>query len=116
MTQAATTGARDRLDAFPSSLVLAGAGKMGGAMLEAWLSLGLARLSVAVVDPRPSAEMAETLRRHAVALNPDPANRPPPDVLVLAVKPQMLGEAAPALAPFAGPDTLLISVVAGKNH
>jgi len=36
---------------LPSSLVLVGAGKMGQAMLEGWLKLGLDPASVTAIDP-----------------------------------------------------------------
>ena len=38
---------------WPQSLVLAGAGKMGGAMLRGWLAAGLAPAGVVVIDPLP---------------------------------------------------------------
>ena len=100
---------------LPASLVLVGGGKMGRAMLEGWLALGLPGAAVAVLDPHPSPELADLARRHGVALGSDPGRLAPPEVLVLAVKPQMLGEAAPAVAPLAGPGTLLISVLAGTT-
>ena len=40
-------------------LVLVGAGKMGGAMLEGWLASGLKADDVIVQDPAPPAEIAE---------------------------------------------------------
>ena len=36
------------------SIVLAGAGKMGGAMLSGWLAQGVAADRLAVIDPAPS--------------------------------------------------------------
>jgi pyrroline-5-carboxylate reductase len=101
--------------AFPLSLVLVGAGKMGGAMLEGWLKLGLSGERVAVIDPQPSAELAALCASHASRLNPPLAELAEPAVLVLAVKPQMLDLATPALAQLAGPQTLVISVIAGKT-
>ena len=48
-----------------------------------------------------------------VAINPaDPA---PPDVLVLAVKPQSLDAVAPQIAPLADERTLVLSILAGKT-
>ncbi|MFE1597796.1 pyrroline-5-carboxylate reductase [Methylobacterium sp. ID0610] len=98
---------------LPASLVLVGAGKMGGAMLEGWLAGGLDGSRIAVVDPGASPDMTALCAARGIALNPaDPA---PPEALVLAIKPQGLEAAAPALAPLAGPDTLVISVLAGKT-
>ena len=68
-------------------LVLLGCGKMGGAMLEGWLAGGLAPGAVWVIDPKPS----ERLREMGVHVNADLPEDPA--VLILAVKPQMMGEA-----------------------
>ena len=95
----------------PRSLALVGAGKMGGAMLRGWLALGLDPMSVVIIDPAP--DPALLAQAPGVSLNPDaPAA---PEVLVLAVKPQMLDAAAPKLAGLAGADTLVISIIAGKT-
>jgi pyrroline-5-carboxylate reductase len=99
------------MQSFPASLVLAGAGKMGGAMLRAWLDRGLKPGAITVIDPEPAAAIATLATEAGFALNrPAPA----PEVLVLAIKPQALDEAA-ALAEFAGPRTLVISILAGKT-
>ncbi|WP_372425134.1 pyrroline-5-carboxylate reductase [Salinarimonas chemoclinalis] len=101
--------------AFPARLALVGAGKMGGAMLEGWLAAGLPAAAVSVHDPQPSEAIAALAAARGLALNPEPAARGPVDVLVLAIKPQTLEAAAPALAPLVGPDTLVVSVLAGKT-
>jgi pyrroline-5-carboxylate reductase len=98
---------------LPSSLVLAGAGKMGGSMLEGWLAVGMNPAGVAVIDPRPSDDMMRLCADRGIALNP--ANLPAPDVLVLAIKPQMLDEAASGLNALLGPRTLIVSIIAGKT-
>lgn len=99
----------------PRSLALVGAGKMGGAMLEGWLATGLPGPEITVIDPGVSEGMRALCERSTVVLNPPVAAVPAPDILVLAIKPQMLGEAAPGLAPLVGPGTLVISVLAGKT-
>ena len=43
---------------LPASLILVGAGKMGGALLEGWLADGLPGERVAVIDPNPAPAMA----------------------------------------------------------
>ncbi|MEE1657982.1 pyrroline-5-carboxylate reductase [Microvirga sp. CF3062] len=98
---------------LPSSLILVGAGKMGGSMLEGWLKVGVRPEGVTVLDPRPSEEMVRFCREQRIALNP--ANSNAPDVLVLAIKPQMLDEAAPSVNACLGPQTLIISILAGKT-
>jgi pyrroline-5-carboxylate reductase len=101
--------------AFPNSLVLMGAGKMGGAMLEGWLHAGLKGAALTVLDPNADKALGALASRHGFRLNPPLADIAPPDVLVLGIKPQMLDAAAPALAGLAGPGTLVISILAGKT-
>jgi pyrroline-5-carboxylate reductase len=96
---------------FPASLVLAGAGAMGGAMLRAWLNRGLAPGAITVIDPDPAQDIATLAAESAFALNQPAAE---PEVLVLAIKPQVLDAATP-LAALAGPRTLVISILAGKT-
>lgn len=88
-------------------LVLLGCGKMGSAMLQGWLSQGLPPSSVWVIDPAPSDWVRET----GVHLNADlPAK---PAIALIAVKPQMMGDALPALVRMGGGDTVFLSVAAG---
>jgi pyrroline-5-carboxylate reductase len=98
---------------LPSSLVLVGAGKMGGSMLEGWLKVGMKPAGVAVIDPRPSDEMTHFCADRGIALNQ--ATPSAPEVLVLAIKPQMLDEAAPRVNGLLGPRTLIVSILAGKT-
>jgi len=100
---------------LPSSLVLVGAGKMGGAMLQGWLALGLAPAAVSVLDPFAAQDMIDLCAGGGVVLNPPLASLGPPQVLVLAIKPQMLDQAAPDIAPLVGPGTLVLSIMAGKT-
>ena len=87
---------------------LAGAGNMGGAMLRGWLGEGIAPDRITVIRPS-GAPVADGVAVHT-APAPDGGV---PAVLVLAMKPQKLDEAAPALAPLVGEGTLLVSLLAG---
>lgn len=111
MSQA--TVSLDELAALPGSLVLAGAGKMGGALLDGWLDRGLDPRRVTVVDPHASPENLRRFGARGVALNP--TTIAVAGTLVLAIKPQSLAEAAPGLRGWTGPETLLLSIVAGKT-
>jgi pyrroline-5-carboxylate reductase len=91
-------------------IVLLGCGKMGGALLEGWLARGLTPAAVTVLDPNPSPRLQE-LAGLGLRLNQDPPADPA--VCLIAVKPQMMAEAAPRLAPLAGGATLFVSVAAG---
>lgn len=88
-------------------LVLVGCGRMGGALLQGWLARGLAPKAVHVIDPKPPAWVAE---RGVSVEGPGPAD---PAVIVLAVKPQMMGTVLPGLTQPGGADRLVLSVAAG---
>ncbi|WP_170460341.1 pyrroline-5-carboxylate reductase [Ruegeria arenilitoris] len=90
-------------------LVLLGCGKMGSAMLAGWLEHGLPAASVWVIDPKPS----EWLREQGVNINTPLPERPA--VVLVAVKPQMMGEALPAIQALGAGGTLFISVAAGTS-
>jgi pyrroline-5-carboxylate reductase len=95
---------------FP--IVLVGCGKMGGAMLGGWLDQGTPAEAIAVVDPTGPVLPA------GVTLLPDAAALPPglsAEVVVLAVKPQVMAEVLPAYGPLVGGDTVVLSVAAGKT-
>jgi len=97
------------------SLALVGAGKMGLAMLEGWAARGLAGPKALIAEPTPSPQLAALCAASCYSLVADPAGAAPADVLVLAVKPQMLDAAAPALQGLVGPQTLVVSILAGKS-
>ncbi|KIC50386.1 pyrroline-5-carboxylate reductase [Tateyamaria sp. ANG-S1] len=88
-------------------LVLLGCGKMGSAMLAGWLDRGLPASSVWVQDPAPSL----WVHGSGVHVNAELPNNPA--VILIAVKPQMMGDALPDIAAFGGGDTVFISVAAG---
>lgn len=90
-------------------LVLLGCGKMGSAMLAGWLDHGLPAASVWVIDPYPS----DWLKAQGVNIN-TPLPQAPAVVLV-AVKPQMMGDALPAIQALGGGSSLFISVAAGTS-
>lgn len=97
-------------------LVLAGAGKMGGAMLAGWLERGLDPRQVYVQDPAPPPEVAAQLKAAGIVSSPVIASLPaPPAVLLVAVKPQMMDAVFPQLASLAGPKTLVLSIAAGRK-
>ena len=97
-------------------LLLAGAGKMGGAMMAGWLERGLDPRQIIVQDPAPPPECAELLAKHGIAVRA--AGAPlaeAPAVILVAVKPQMMDQVFPELATMAGPETVVLSVAAGKT-
>jgi pyrroline-5-carboxylate reductase len=99
---------------FSGLTVLVGAGKMGGALLEGWLRLGLHPNTVAVIEPEPSAEIVALVAR-GVRLNPTAAALPGAAAIVIAVKPQAAAEALPALVPLVAASTVVVSIMAGRT-
>jgi pyrroline-5-carboxylate reductase len=95
-------------------ILLIGAGKMGGAMLEGWLKRGVKPDQVSVLDPHPSDRMKE-LSKAGLRLSPAIEDIGIADVVILAIKPQMLDAAAQSLKAVVGPQTLVISILAGKT-
>ena len=90
-------------------LVLLGCGKMGSAMLAGWLARGLPTSSVYVIDPKPS----DWLKEQGVQLNVDLPKEPA--VVLVAVKPQMMGDALPTLQAMGNGKTVFVSVAAGTT-
>lgn len=98
------------------SVVLAGAGKMGTAMLAGWLERGLDPAAVMIQEPHLAGSALELAQKYGIKSAPGIAPQPmPPAVIVVAVKPQVMDEVFPALAKIAGPGTVVISIAAGKT-
>jgi len=99
---------------FSGLLVLVGAGKMGGALLEGWLRLGLDPKHVAVLEPQPSPELT-ALARRGLRLNPDAKALGEVAAIVIALKPQMAGQAIPPLGSLVAPSSVVVSIMAGRT-
>jgi pyrroline-5-carboxylate reductase len=95
------------------ALVLAGAGKMGGAMLDGWIARGLALKRIVVIEPQPG-KTIKTLARRGLKLNPK-GKAADASAIVIAVKPQTAPEAVPPLAGYVGKTTLVLSIMAGRT-
>jgi len=102
-------------DNFPASITLVGAGKMGSAMLSGWIAMGLNAQTITILEPAPHPDLEATCKTEGVALNPPLSALTPAEVLILAIKPQMLESVTPALSPLVGPGTLILSILAGKR-
>lgn len=91
-------------------ILLIGCGNMAGAMLARWLEAGLNPADVTVVRPSGVAPAAGV---RTLTAPPDAA--PAPRLVMLGVKPQMLDQVTPLVAPIVGPETLLLSILAGTE-
>jgi pyrroline-5-carboxylate reductase len=107
-------GASPDLRDWSGTLVLLGAGKMGGALLRGWLQSGLDPNAVAVLEPQPPPEIA-TLAARGVRFNPDIAALGPAAAVVIAIKPQGAERILPTLGPLLAATTLTVSIMAGRT-
>jgi pyrroline-5-carboxylate reductase len=95
------------------AVALVGAGQIGGALLRGWLA-AIRRgggLSLTVIEPAFDPDLEQELIAAGAEINT--ANPGAADVVVLCVKPQIFTVAAPGAKAFVGPDTLVISIMAG---
>lgn len=95
------------MTSFPAPAWLVGCGNMAGAMVEGWRAGGVDLSGVTVI--RPSGTPVEGVR--TVTDYPEEQ----PRFVVLGFKPQKLDDVAPGLAPHVGPETQLLSMLAGVS-
>lgn len=97
-------------------VLLAGAGKMGTAMLSGWLARGLDPKQVLVQDPLLAGDATDLVRKFGLrAAAQFESLTEKPAVIVAAVKPQVMDAVFPSLAKHAGPGTVVLSIAAGKS-
>jgi pyrroline-5-carboxylate reductase len=101
------------LGGFRGTLVLVGAGKMGGAMLDGWLARGLRPKQISVIEPQPD-KTVKALARRGLRLNPK-AKVAAASAVVIAVKPQSASEALQPLSGYIDKSTLVLSIMAGRT-
>jgi pyrroline-5-carboxylate reductase len=97
------------------TLVLVGAGKMGGAMLEGWLKAGADPAKIVAIDPGPPPEVLSLLQKHGIRHNPPISAITDAEVVLVAVKPQIMDEVLAPLSALGQAKPLILSVVAGKT-
>ncbi len=92
--------------------MLVGAGKMGLALAQGWLEAGLASSNLVLVDPAPGDAAKALADDFELQIYPEAAGLLP-NILVLAVKPQIIDAVMGSLRPVVGPQTLVVSIAAG---
>lgn len=85
---------------------------MGTALLKGWLAKGLKPITV--IEPKPSPVLKKLARAGKITLSADLNVKAKPSVCVVAIKPQVLKNAAPTLVGFAK-TALMISIAAGTS-
>jgi pyrroline-5-carboxylate reductase len=94
---------------FDGDLLIYGCGTMAGAMLTRWLACGLRSAQVTAI--RKSGVAAAG----GVTTVADRTSLPTPSLLIIGVKPQSFPEVSTDIARLAGPDTLVVSIMAGVS-
>ena len=96
-------------------ILLVGAGRMGGALLNGWLAGGLPPRQIFVQEPSPPPDIAAAIAKAGIRTGAPPAMEAPPAVILLAVKPQMMEAVLPGVAAIVGPETVVLSIAAGTS-
>ena len=94
---------------LPGPFHFLGCGNMAGAMLKGWLDAGLDPTHVTVIRPS-GAPVAPEVRVLTAPPQGETAH-----ILLLGMKPQKLGEAAPAATQLIGAETTVVSILAGTE-
>ena len=103
------------MDLAAARLLLVGCGKMGSALARGWIAAGARADHIVAVEPAPDAAAAfpDGL---CPAFVDSPDNAPAgfsPDVIVFAVKPQVMEAVVPAYARYVDSGAVFLSIAAG---
>ncbi|MGY6630980.1 MAG: pyrroline-5-carboxylate reductase [Wenzhouxiangella sp.] len=96
-----------------NTLTFIGGGNMARALIGGALAAGTPAGQITVVDPGEPARQACDQQFGVPTLEGLDRNSAGADVIILAVKPQVMDAALAALAPLRGPNSVVISVAAG---
>lgn len=97
-----------------SPLLLVGCGNMGRALVRGWLSSGLKPEALLVLDPAANDQiLPEAAGARFVANTADLPAGVNARLMLLAVKPQVMNSVLQDVRPYAGKQTLAVSVAAG---
>ncbi|MCB1652138.1 MAG: pyrroline-5-carboxylate reductase [Alphaproteobacteria bacterium] len=94
------------------SVVLVGCGKMGGALLESWLGISSLEADFSVVEPH---DIPFESLRHYRDLEEAQSALKHADLVVLAVKPQVMKDVCESLKGDLNPKALVLSIAAGQS-
>jgi pyrroline-5-carboxylate reductase len=101
--------------ALASPIVLVGAGNMGGALALGWVKSGIDAASIIAADPAPPEAMEIRLSDAGIGFVGAAPENIKASVLFLAVKPQVMADVLPSYKALIGPDTIVVSIAAGKT-
>lgn len=94
-------------------ILMLGAGRLGGALIEGWGKAGAASASDLILrDPFPG-PAAQAAAAAGAKLNPPDADLAQAKTVLLAVKPQLWRDVAAEVSALLAPDAVIVSVAAG---
>lgn len=96
-----------------SSIVIVGAGNMGGALVRGLIAKNLAK-QLTIIDPALKAPDARRFRAAGASIAKSPVEIKKPKVIIFAVKPQMMPSVVTLYASLAR-NALIISIAAGTS-
>lgn len=97
------------------TLCLVGAGNMGGAMLAGWIASGHTAQNITVVDPKPADQMVSLMAKSGVRHVEQASEAERPELIIVAVKPQLMDAVLPGLSDLVDGENALLSVAAGTT-
>ena len=96
--------------------LVVGAGKMGGALLQGWLSSAVIKAEqLVILDPNPGEAAKEAIKKGALNLSKPSAKLKDIKYILLGIKPQMVSELAPSIAAKTPKGAVIISILAGTS-
>ena len=98
--------------AAKNTVLLLGAGRMGGALLQGWIA-SKRYSSIYVVEPKPSPAIAALAARKKITLANAFDSRLRPRAIVIALKPQVIKGEGPLLNELGKTGALIVSIAAG---
>ncbi|MEQ9449445.1 MAG: pyrroline-5-carboxylate reductase dimerization domain-containing protein, partial [Rhodospirillaceae bacterium] len=100
------------------TILLVGCGRMGGALLDGWFEQGLNPVDAIVIEPAGREAVGPCTAHRALTVLPHLNDVPGdfrPDVILFAVKPQIVDGVVPEYARFVSEQPVFLSVIAGKT-
>ena len=94
-------------------ILMLGAGRMGGALIEGWRMAGAFQASDLLIREPYSNPTLEAAQAAGARVNPPDAELAQAQTVLLAVKPQLWREAAAQVVGHLAPDAVIVSIAAG---
>ncbi len=96
--------------------LIIGAGKMGGSLLSGWLDAGIiSPKSLMILDPNPAQDAQSAIQQGAIHITKPSDISKHTTTVLLAIKPQMIEDIGPQIAPYLPNSALIISILAGTS-